>query len=259
MTIRTGSNSELRADAVHLPSMSVIIPAFNEAAYLPETLHRLRAAEAHYNVNADAAVQILVVNNASTDRTTEVAQSLGATVVHETKRNIARVRNTGAAFAAHDLLVFLDADTLAPLELLLGIARAMKDPTCGGGCVDLLHQPSSLLLRAYFGLWRVLGLVLGMAQGACQFCQKSLFQELGGYDETWYMGEDVDFYWRLKRLARRRGLRTTLIRECQVVPSPRRWEAWPIWRTLVWTNPLVGLVLRRRKAAWPGWYSDPPR
>jgi glycosyltransferase involved in cell wall biosynthesis len=244
---------------VNVPSLSVIIPAFNEAAYLPETVNRLRVAQEHLNANAGASVQILVVDNASTDRTTEVAVGLGADVVHEDIRNIARVRNTGAAAAAHDVLVFLDADTRVPPELLLTIARSMKDPTCGCGCVDLLHQPNSLLLRVYFGLWRGLGLVLGTAQGACQFCRKSLYRELGGYDEAWYMGEDVDFYWRLKRLARRRGLRTAFIRDCQVIPSPRRWEAWPIWRTLVWTNPLVGFALRRRKGAWPGWYRDPPR
>ena len=259
MTSGPESNGELRAVAVDVPSVSVIIPAFNEAAYLAETIHRIRAAEAHLHANADAAVQILVVDNASTDRTGELAEGLGATVVHEPRRNIARVRNAGAAFAAYDVLVFLDADTLVPPELLLKIARAMNDPTCGGGCVDVLHLPNGLVLRAYFKLWRVLGLALGTGQGACQFCRKSLYQELGGYDEAWYMGEDLDFYWRLKRVARRRGLRTTFIRECQVVPSPRRWQAWPLWRTLVWTNPLVGFALKRRKAAWPGWYRDPPR
>jgi glycosyltransferase involved in cell wall biosynthesis len=244
---------------MEMPPMSVIIPAFNEAGYIPETLDRIRAAEQHFKAISDAAVQILVVDNASADRTAELAQSAGATVVHEAEHNIARVRNAGAAIALHDVLIFLDADTLVPPELLLTIARAMRDPTCAGGSVDLLLLPNSLLVRAYLGFWRVLGLIGGMAQGACQFCRKSVFQELGGYDETWYMGEDVDFYWRLKRLARHRGLRTSFIRELQVIPSPRRFNRWPLWRTLIWTNPLVAFALRHRRAAWVGWYKEPLR
>ena len=210
-------------------------------------------------LSPDAAVQILVVDNASTDRTAELAQDAGAAVVHEAEHNIARVRNAGAAIALHDVLVFLDADTLVPPELLLRIAQAMANPTCAGGSVDFMHQSNRLLVRAYLRFWRILGLIGGMAQGACQFCRKSVFQELGGYDETWYVGEDVDFYWRLKRLARQRKLRISFIRELRVIPSPRRWDGWPLWRILVWTNPLLTFALRHRRGAWMGWYRKPPR
>jgi len=259
MMNRTTREGGLITDAVEMPSLSVIIPAFNEAGYIPETLDRLGAAEQHFKAIADAAVQILVVDNASTDRTAELAQSAGATVIPEAEHNIATVRNVGAAIARHNVLVFLDADTLVPPELLLRIARAMTDPTCAGGAIDAMHQSNRLLLRAYLRFWRILGLLCGMVQGACQFCRSSVFQELGGYDETQYMGEDVDFYWRLKRLARRRGLRTFFIRDLQVIPSPRRWDRWPLWRTLIWTNPLFAFALRRRRAAWAGWYRQPVR
>ncbi len=246
-------------DAVRMPSISVIIPAFNEGTYIPETLDRLNVAEQHFKAAADATVQILVVNNASTDRTAEIAKSAGAAVIHESEHNIARVRNAGAANAMHDVLVFLDADTLVPPELLLRIARTLMDPGCVGGAVDCLHQANSLLMRSYLKFWRVFGFMCGAAQGGCQFCRKIVFQELGGYDETWYMGEDVDFYWRMKRLARKRGLRTSFIRELQVIPSPRRWDRWPSWRTLIWTSPPLTFALRHRKSAWAGWYRDPPR
>jgi glycosyltransferase involved in cell wall biosynthesis len=247
------------AKAVDPPSVSVIIPAFNEARHLPETLDRLRAAEHCFTADAHAAVEILVVDNASTDRTAELAQSAGATVVREPEPNIARARNSGAAIALYDVLVFLDADTRIPPELLLRIARAMADPKCAGGAVDAVHRPRSLLLRAYLRLWRLFGRRAGMAQGACQFCRRSVFQELGGYDETLYIGEDVDFHWRLKRLARRRALRTCFIQDLRVAPSPRRFYRWPLWRSLLWTNPLLIFLLRRRRAAWAGWYRDPPR
>lgn len=242
-----------------LPSLSVIIPAFNEARYIPETLARLRAAEERFKAYGHASVQILVVDNASTDRTAELARTAGATVVHEPDHNIARARNKGATIALHDVLVFLDADTQVPPELLLRIARVMSDPNCVGGAVDAVPRPGKLLLRAWLRFWQLSGLVVGMAQGACQFCRSSVFQELGGYDETIYMGEDVNYYWRMKRLARQRGLRTCYIRDLEVIPSSRRFDRWPLWRSLLWTNPLVIFLLRRRSAAWAGWYNEAPR
>lgn len=240
-------------------SLSVIIPAFNEADYILETLDRLRTAERHFRDAAGGDVEILVVDNASTDATRELARHAGATIVDETEHNIARVRNAGAAAARHSVLMFLDADTLVPRELLLRIARAMADESCAGGAIDVLHRPARLVLRVYLKLWRILGLVGGMAQGACQFCRSDVFQELGGYDERQYMGEDVDFFWRLKRLARRRALSICYVRDLQVMPSPRRWDRWPVWRSLVWTCPPLVLALRCHRRAWAGWYDNPPR
>lgn len=241
------------------PSISVVIPAFNEEAYLGETLDRLRAAERFLTARTDSALQILVVDNGSSDRTVEIARDRGATVVTESERNIARVRNTGAQAADHDVLVFLDADTLVPPDLLLRIAQAMREPACAGGAPDAVYHPARFVMRVYLGFWRVIGLVAGMAMGACQFCRRDIFGALGGYDETWFMGEDVDFIWRLRAFARRRGLQTCSLRDVQVVPSSRRWDKWPVWRTLVLTNPFLMLVLRRRRSSWNGWYDQAPR
>jgi glycosyltransferase involved in cell wall biosynthesis len=241
-----------------MSSLSVVIPAFNEAEYIGDTLESLILAA--QSVKAGGAdVEIIVVDNASTDRTAALATGAGARVVHESEHNIARVRNSGTAMAAHDVLVFLDADTRVPPELLARISRTMADPGCAGGAVDMRHHARRLTVRADLGAWRFLGLLGGMAQGACQFCRRSILDELGGYDETQYMGEDVDFCWRLRRLARRRGLSTSYVRDLPVLPSPRRFDRWPLWRILVWTNPVLVLALRRRKAAWAGWYTQPPR
>lgn len=241
------------------PSMSVVIPTFNEERYIAATLDHLRVAERFLTAHAGSVLQILVVDNGSTDRTVAMVRERGVTVVSEPDRNIAKVRNTGARAADHDLLVFLDADTLVPPELLLRIAQVMGEPGCMGGAVDAAHRSKRLVIRAYLRFWRVLGILLGTAQGACQFCRRDVFAELGGYDETWYMGEDVDFFWRLKTLAHRRGLETCFIRDLQVVPSARRFDIWPLWRTLLLTNPFVAFVLRRRKSSWAGWYDQAPR
>ena len=108
-------------------------------------------------------------------------------------------------------------------------------------------------------MWRFVGKVTGMAQGATQFCRKDIYASLHGYDETLYMGEDVDFYWRLKRFAKRCNSYVQFIDDLQVSPSSRRFDEWSMWRTLVWTNPIFILVFRRRKSVWKGWYSVVPR
>ena len=165
-------------------SISVVIPAFNEALYLPATLSRLRDAVAACMCDTE----LIVVDNESTDSTREVAQSFGATVVHESVRNIARVRNAGASVARGDVLAFLDADTIVPACFLNRVAEAMGDPACLGGSADIVHAPASKLLRIYLRAWRWLGIRLGMAQGAAQFCRRQAFDLLKGYDESYFMG-----------------------------------------------------------------------
>lgn len=239
--------------------ISVIIPAHNEERYLGETLEHIGRARAYLQSRRAQPVEVTVVDNASTDDTPNVARSHGANVLHETVRNIGRVRNAGATASTGDVLVFVDADTLIPETLLWRIAQAMDAPECVGGAVAIAHSARRTLVRAYLRAWKILGDLLGMAQGATQFCRRDAFMELKGYDETLYMGEDVDFYWRLRKHAERQGRVLCFIDDVQVTPSPRRFDQWPLWRILVWTNPLYALLFRRKIKAWAGWYQTGPR
>jgi glycosyltransferase involved in cell wall biosynthesis len=106
--------------------ISVIVPAFNEETCLAETLASISASLAA----AGCESEIVVVDNESTDRTSEIAIEARAMVIKETVHVISRVRNTGAAASTGDALVFIDADTLVP-EMLFGrIAEVMKDEKC---------------------------------------------------------------------------------------------------------------------------------
>lgn len=238
-----------------IKSLSVIVPAFDEELYLPATLANINSAVAHLKGRAEVEVELIVVDNASTDRTPEIAREMGARVLHEADHNIARVRNVGAAAASGEVLVFVDADTLIPESLLLHIAEAMSSPAYVGGSVDIDYRPKHPLVRAYVRFWRAVGILLEMSQGVTQFCRREIFVALKGYDETLYNGEDVDFYVRLGRYARGRGERRCFISQVAVIPSPRRYDQWPLWRTLVWTNPLFGLFFRRKKKMWGAWYT----
>ena len=239
--------------------LSIIVPAFNEEAYLPSTLDSVRSAVAHLLARARVDVEVIVVDNNSADETAAVALERGARVVREPIQGVARARNAGARCADGDVLVFIDADVTAPPELLDEIHAAMRAPACVGGAVDVDYRPQHLSMRLYLRAWRILARLMGMAQGATQFCRRCVFEQVGGYDEKVWIGEDVDFYAGLKKFAKVKGARVRFIRSPRVRPSCRRFDKWPIWKVLIWTNPLVIALLRRRKSVWGGWYSRPVR
>ena len=244
-------------------NLSIIIPAFNEEAYLPTTLDSVRAGIDHLRARCEAhievSVDVIVVDNNSTDGTATIARNEGSRAVHEPVQGIARARNTGARHAAGDVLIFIDADVVVPPPLLHAIYETMSDPSCIGGGVDVDYRPRRAAVRLYLRAWRTLGRLTGMVQGATQFCRESAFEQVGGYDETAWIGEDVDFYRSLRRLAREEHRTVRFLREPRVQPSCRRFDNWPLWRVLIWTNPLFIAVFRRWRAVWTGWYSHPVR
>jgi glycosyltransferase involved in cell wall biosynthesis len=239
--------------------ISLVIPAFNEEAYLGKTLNSLNRAKALLQSETNHAAEIIVVDNGSDDATAEIARCSSVTVATEMQHNVAKARNSGARISRGDVIVFVDADTVGPDKLLVSIARAMSDASCFGGAVDTDYRPRKLTVRVYLRFWRTLGKLLGMAQGATQFCRRDVFFALNGYDQNLFIGEDVDFHWRLKRIAKRQHGCVAFINDSKVIPSTRRFDQWRVWRILVWTNPLFILLFRRKKKYWHGWYKTAPR
>ena len=101
--------------------ISFVVPAHNEEALLARTLASIHAAAAA--VRAD--YELIVVDDASTDRTPEIATQHGARVVRVAARQISAVRNAGAREATGDVLVFVDADTILPPETLAAALAAL--------------------------------------------------------------------------------------------------------------------------------------
>jgi glycosyltransferase involved in cell wall biosynthesis len=231
--------------------ISIIIPAYNEENYLPATLEKINAGLA----NADFEAEMIVVDNESTDKTKQIAESFGAKVFAETEHNIGKVRNTGAKNAEGDILIFVDADTLVPNSLFQKISAVMRDESCFGGAVAVDYEQFERKWMKYYLLgWQFWGKFFNMKQGALQFCRKSVFEELNGYDETIYMGEDVMFYWRLSKLAAKKNGYLSFIENPKVITSARRFDQMSLWKTLLLTHPLFILMTSKRKKFWRDWY-----
>lgn len=115
--------------------VSVIIPARNEAAFIPRVIEAVLAQRP-----AGVELEAIVVDDGSTDGTAEAARAAGAAVVVVAGAggNPAAARNRGAAMAAGDPLIFLDADCIPAKGWLSAILAAHeRGATVVGGALDL--------------------------------------------------------------------------------------------------------------------------
>ena len=234
--------------------ISVVVPAYNEENLLPATLSAIRR-----DLPSDS--ELILVDNESTDRTRAIAEAAGAKVIDAAKHNISHVRNVGAAAANGDVLVFIDADTIVKPGIFEKIRSAMSDSACIGGSVRVEYeQPFGRFWMSFFmKLWVVLAKLTTMRQGALQYCRADSFRDLKGYDETIYVGEDIEFHWRLDKLARRRGEHTDFIEEPTVTTSSRRWNRMGLIRMLFFTHPITIFLAWRTRSFWKDWYERPIR
>jgi glycosyltransferase involved in cell wall biosynthesis len=106
------------------PRFSVVVPAHNEADGLAATLEALQAQD------VDAAYEVLVVDNASTDATAAIARGHGVRVVAEPRRGVCQARQSGVDAARGEFIASTDADTVAPRDWLRRFDLALRaDPT----------------------------------------------------------------------------------------------------------------------------------
>ena len=237
-------------------NFSVIIPAYNEEKYLAATLEKIYQALNSISYQSE----VIVVNNESKDKTGEIAESFGAQVVNETIHNIARVRNTGAKSASGDVLIFIDADTLVSDEVFQRIVENMQNEKCFGGAVAVDYGEFQRKWMKLYSLgWKFWGNVFNMRGGAAQFCRKQIFHEIDGYDESIYLGEDVEFYWRLAKFSKRMGGFLQFIEDLAVTTSTRRFEKMSLCKTLLLTHPFYIMLNYKRKSAWKDWYDNAVR
>lgn len=175
--------------------LSFIVPAFNEEQLLGGTLASLRAAASEVG----EPYEIIVVDDASTDRTPQIAAAAGARVVRVEHRQIARTRNAGARTAAGEFFVFVDADTHVEPVVVAKTLAALRRGVVGGGAIPHLDGPLPLYVRLMLLFARVLAWVVPVTPGAYIFCTRAAFDAAGGFDERLFAGEDAMFGLALRR------------------------------------------------------------
>ena len=187
--------------------ISFVIPAHNEELELSSTLGAIHAAASPVM----QPYEIVVVDDASTDSTREIAAHGGAKVVRIDRRQIAAARNAGGHAAQGDYLFFVDADTRINRTHITEAIAALNAGCAGGsarvavdGFVPLWGR---IFLRAFCALY--FGFNLGA--GAFLFTTRRNFEAIGGFDEQYFVGEEVYLSLALKKLGRFKVLREPIL------------------------------------------------
>jgi glycosyltransferase involved in cell wall biosynthesis len=243
---------------LRMPDYAIIIPAYNEEAFLPATLASARSAMNHVARDFGKG-ELIVVDNNSCDRTAAVARDHGAgLVVFEPHNQIARARNAGAESTNADWLVFLDADTTLPGETLAKALAALATGTvAAGGARVVMDREVTPLVAWIVGTWDRVSTTFAYAAGSFFFTRRDAFEAGGRFDETVYAGEEVWLARRIKAWARKEGLTFRVLPE-SVTTSARKddWFSTKEFLTQLAVIFLIPWATRSRRLC-AMWYKRP--
>jgi cellulose synthase/poly-beta-1,6-N-acetylglucosamine synthase-like glycosyltransferase len=188
-----------------LPHISIVIPAYNEEDYLVLCLESIR------NQDYAGTYEIIVVDNASTDNTANVALGMGAQVVYENKRSPACARQKGLEIAKGDIVAFIDGDTQAPRYWLSTIASCfLREPETivisgpyafsdSGKIMKFASYVSNFISISLDQLFRKASNKGSALWGSNFAARRSVLLEVGGFDTNIkFYGEDYELSLRLK-------------------------------------------------------------
>jgi glycosyltransferase involved in cell wall biosynthesis len=226
--------------------ISFVIPAYNEELEIAATLAAIQAAASR----GARPHEIIVVNDASTDATLEIAARAGAQVVSINRRQIAAARNAGARAAQGEYLFFIDADTRINGTHITEALTALEAGYSGGGARVTIDGFIPLWGRIFARTFCAPYFRLNLGAGAFLFTTRHNFEAIGGFDEGYFAGEEVYFSLALRKLGRFKVLREP------VLTSGRKLRMYPPRQILgnLFAVILGGPRMIRSRARLKIWY-----
>jgi glycosyltransferase involved in cell wall biosynthesis len=173
-------------------NVSVIIPARNEAKIIAKII------KAFQNQSLPPQ-EIIVVGDACTDKTAEIAKQAGAKVLEKNYRSAAKARNAGIKQAKGEILAIQDADALPSDNYLEEIVKAVESGADYGGAKLITEswQPVGKLQMLFFNL---AAYFYGGFQGSSLFAKKSLLAKTNLYNPDVPWAEDWELSTQLRKL-----------------------------------------------------------
>lgn len=208
--------------AQNLPFVSVVIPAHNEENFIGGTLQSLQ------HQDYEGKYEVIVVNNASTDKTAEIAQSFGSKVIFQPIKGLRFTRERGFEAASGDLIASTDADITLPANWLSKLVKELQsdnDLVAVSGWFKLQNGP--LIPKFIINNFSALGLIIykevfrkSLLLDPNFIVKKEAYFKSGGLSGLDSMNEDLLLAQRLGTVGK---VKMHYSDEWAVVSSPRRW------------------------------------
>jgi glycosyltransferase involved in cell wall biosynthesis len=197
--------------------ISFIIPAYNEELELPSTIAAIKDAARQVRHGGelllwrDREYEIIVVDDASTDATAEVAKKSGAKAVSINRRQIAAARNAGAHAARGHILFFVDADTHINAQHIANAIAALAAGYSGGSARVAVDGIIPLWARIFLRIFSTIYFGLNLGAGAFLFTTRQNFDAIGGLNEELFIGEEIFFSLALRKIGPFKILREPIV------------------------------------------------
>jgi rSAM/selenodomain-associated transferase 2 len=187
-------------------TISVVIPAFNEENHIKDTLEIVRSRA--------EGIHEYIVAVGGTDKTANIARKAGATVVEGGLRSVAL--NVGARVATGNVIYFLHADTTPPMGWDKLISNEYESGNSSGS-FRLSFDTNKLILR-FFSWFTRFSWSIARFGDQSLYVSRTVFQDIGGYNENLSVMEDNDIVRRLKKVS------THSVIQKKVITSARKYE-----------------------------------
>ena len=227
--------------------VSFVIPAHNEEPMLAATLTAIHSAATACTIK----YEVVVADDASTDRTAQIADELSARVVSVQHRQIAATRNSGARASDGEMIVFVDADTLINENVLRAALVAVDNGAIGGGAAVRFDGEVPLYARVLIPWMSATMRWTRLAAGCFVFCTRPAFEAAGGFDERLFGAEELALSIALKKLGR-----FVILREA-VLTSGRKLRTYSGFEVLgiVMRGAFSGGTMIRHREQMGLWYA----
>lgn len=237
------------AQSIYQPKVSVIIPVYNNAEGLKQTLAALKQQD------YAGELEIIVVDNNSTDGSDQVAAAVsGVSVIYERSiQNSAAARNRGIAVATGEILTFTDSDCIPLPTWISQAVKAMHEQQIDRGAGEIAVRPiapdssaAALLDVVYYFYPAKAVEQYGAALGANNLIRREVFAKVGLFNARMDELEDIEFGLR----ASAAGSSIGYAAEAGIIHPPRTTVA-ALWRKS-WRYGHGIFSLCQQNPAWAG-------
>ncbi|MBR0027226.1 MAG: glycosyltransferase [Clostridia bacterium] len=212
-------------------SFSVVIPAHNEEKYIGKCVQSVVSAAKYVY---PCTVEVIVVANRCTDRTTTVAHHYGAKILKNNDKCISAIRNAGIRVSSGEIIVTIDADSIMTKYSLREIKELLESGMyVGGGTMPRFDRMSlGIAVSSAYVALNVLPMMIknkAPLSGAMFWTLRKNYDAIGGFDESLVSLEDMDFASRLNKLGVSRGQKYGTLKRSYIITSSRKFDEFGDW------------------------------